>query len=528
MRVVPELVFVNCCYLGQVGDTRRSRPYNRARFASGVAGALIDIGVRCVIAAGWAVDDAAATDFATTFYDGILRGDRFIDAVGQARRVAWEQHRDVNTWAAYQCYGDADWRFQPKAPDANQVRTDDREFSGIATDVAPGPRARPHLRRDQIPGRRPRDAGRQTAEARTTVRADLGSTRAGSPKDSGAPMPRPARWIVPSRGTSGRRRPPTDRRRSAPPNNWATCRADPAGSWSSAPSASATRCRLRPTAWRRRSPAATRAARAAARDALKDAQRRLTDATRSAGILIKDALDGLRALQRIRPTMERQSLIASAIKRRVLVDIVAGRAARARRDLIEMRKIYAEAVRIGQGEKNAELHYPASNCLAADLVLGSRKTRVTLDKKYVAITGRQRQGAVRQQRRFLERRLRHRAGRVPGDRVTQTRRRARRAQTPVPGSLRAQDVGADVGVRLRQRVSGPRQVHAGVVAEGAARGGGSRQVAAIVRASGGVAESQLSIAPPLSGSSIHASLTPWLVARCCRTGTTTGTASARH
>ncbi len=136
MRVVPELVFVNCCYLGQVGDTRRSRPYDRARFASGVAGALIDIGVRCVIAAGWAVDDAAATDFATTFYDGILRGDRFIDAVGQARRVAWEQHRDVNTWAAYQCYGDADWRFQPKAPDANQVRTDDREFSGIATDVA--------------------------------------------------------------------------------------------------------------------------------------------------------------------------------------------------------------------------------------------------------------------------------------------------------------------------------------------------------------------------------------------------------
>ena len=63
------------------------------RFASGIAGALIEIGVRCVIAAGWAVDDDAARVFAEEFYASLLRGNRFIVAVGEARRAAYEQNR---------------------------------------------------------------------------------------------------------------------------------------------------------------------------------------------------------------------------------------------------------------------------------------------------------------------------------------------------------------------------------------------------------------------------------------------------
>ena len=92
MRVVPELVFVNCCHLA-AGVARfaaargPAQPgvYDRAAFASSVAQALIEIGVRCVVAAGWAVDDQAASAFATTFYDALLRGQRFIDAVAEAR-----------------------------------------------------------------------------------------------------------------------------------------------------------------------------------------------------------------------------------------------------------------------------------------------------------------------------------------------------------------------------------------------------------------------------------------------------------
>ena len=113
MRTVPELVFVNCCHLGgadaaQLLNTR----YDRAEFASGVAGALIEIGVRCVVAAGWAVDDDAASMFAEEFYRSLLRGNRFIVAVGEARDAAHDGGPNVNTWAAYQCYGDPDWVFR--------------------------------------------------------------------------------------------------------------------------------------------------------------------------------------------------------------------------------------------------------------------------------------------------------------------------------------------------------------------------------------------------------------------------------
>jgi CHAT domain-containing protein len=75
MRAVPELVFVNCCYVGGLGarsvlrtDQERRDLYDRTLFASSVAEALINIGVRCVVAAGWAIDDAAAGGFAKAFY----------------------------------------------------------------------------------------------------------------------------------------------------------------------------------------------------------------------------------------------------------------------------------------------------------------------------------------------------------------------------------------------------------------------------------------------------------------------------
>lgn len=64
MRVAPELVFINCCHLGAF--PAKARLYDRVGFASGVARTLIDLGVRCVVAAGWAIDDASASDFATT------------------------------------------------------------------------------------------------------------------------------------------------------------------------------------------------------------------------------------------------------------------------------------------------------------------------------------------------------------------------------------------------------------------------------------------------------------------------------
>jgi CHAT domain-containing protein len=103
MRTVPELVFLNCCHLAARDAQTVLAPYDRADFAANIAEALIEIGVRCVVAAGWAVEDGPAEIFATSFYDSLLGGGRFIEAVAAARAAAWRANPDGNTWAAYQC-----------------------------------------------------------------------------------------------------------------------------------------------------------------------------------------------------------------------------------------------------------------------------------------------------------------------------------------------------------------------------------------------------------------------------------------
>ena len=85
LPVVPELVFVNCCYLGQLADSRTG-PRDPNRLAASVARELMRIGVRAVVAAGWAVDDEPAGDFACAFYAELLAGRLLGEAVHAARR----------------------------------------------------------------------------------------------------------------------------------------------------------------------------------------------------------------------------------------------------------------------------------------------------------------------------------------------------------------------------------------------------------------------------------------------------------
>jgi len=72
MRAVPELVFVNCCHLGRTDESVPSADQDpeflearqrrlRHQLAANVAAEFIRMGVRAVIAAGWAVDDSART-----------------------------------------------------------------------------------------------------------------------------------------------------------------------------------------------------------------------------------------------------------------------------------------------------------------------------------------------------------------------------------------------------------------------------------------------------------------------------------
>jgi hypothetical protein len=107
MSDVPELVFVNCCYLGQMDAGEERGSQNRNRFAANIGTQLIDNGVRAVIVAGWAVDDAAAYDFAKLFYQFMFSGLGFGEAVKRARKKIYEDYGNrSNTWGAFQCYGD--------------------------------------------------------------------------------------------------------------------------------------------------------------------------------------------------------------------------------------------------------------------------------------------------------------------------------------------------------------------------------------------------------------------------------------
>lgn len=140
MRTVPELVFVNCCYLAKRDEpgTEPARALDLPAFAASVADALIEAGVRCVVAAGWAVDDDAAAVFARVLYRELLDGRPFIEAVAQAREEAWRQSADGNgnnTWAAYQCYGDPDWTFRRATGDAQGPVVDTLvdEYDGISS-----------------------------------------------------------------------------------------------------------------------------------------------------------------------------------------------------------------------------------------------------------------------------------------------------------------------------------------------------------------------------------------------------------
>jgi hypothetical protein len=106
MRTVPELVFINCCHLGKIKKEEDRPPNHPPKLAANLAKELIKMGVRAVVAAGWAVDDRAAQTFAKKFYSEMLAGTLFGDAVFHARKETYEKHPSANTWGAYQCYGD--------------------------------------------------------------------------------------------------------------------------------------------------------------------------------------------------------------------------------------------------------------------------------------------------------------------------------------------------------------------------------------------------------------------------------------
>ncbi len=122
MSTAPELVFVNCCHIGKISGVAEELYQQRYKLAANIGTQLIKNGVRCVIAAGWAVDDIAALEFANVFYDRILSGYTFGDSVSDARKSVFAKYSNTNTWGAYQCYGDPFYRFEQRRHDKAKQR----------------------------------------------------------------------------------------------------------------------------------------------------------------------------------------------------------------------------------------------------------------------------------------------------------------------------------------------------------------------------------------------------------------------
>ncbi|HNM30151.1 MAG TPA: CHAT domain-containing protein [Chitinophagales bacterium] len=134
LSFIPELVFINCCHLGNIEAMDEALYQNRYKLAANLGTQLINMGVKAVIAAGWAINDNAAKDFTEKFYAAMLSGSNFGDAVRIARHYCYEHYPYSNTWGAYQCYGDQFFTLKRlnsgKKPSlrkyyvANQVRID--------------------------------------------------------------------------------------------------------------------------------------------------------------------------------------------------------------------------------------------------------------------------------------------------------------------------------------------------------------------------------------------------------------------
>ncbi|MEO8259426.1 MAG: CHAT domain-containing protein [Acidobacteriota bacterium] len=367
MRAVPELVFINCCHLGAFPAT--ALLYDRVGFASGIARALVDLGVRCVVAAGWAVDDRAACEFATTFYQALLKKERFIDAVATARTAALQF--DGNTWAAYQCYGDPDWKLI--ADDGNWAAT-----------------APPADEFNQMASTAGLELVLRTLIAQSTFQQydrTIQRQRLARLKD---------RWLAMG-WTAGHGIGELFAEAHAAVGDIAE-----AIGWYDVVLGSATGdCSIR--AYEQRSNLRVRTAwdqLAAAREAqltvtgpdtgrarrARDLARRRANAAKALRQAIVQARRTIRTedqrlsnLRTFGDTAERASLRGAAMKRLAMVEEVAKSARRERAAIVAMKRHYEDALAQARRAGSVELFYPASNIIVAQLALGER-----VDKELLA------------------------------------------------------------------------------------------------------------------------------------------------
>ncbi|MDP1687099.1 CHAT domain-containing protein [Hydrogenophaga sp.] len=344
MRVVPELVFLNCCHLAADPDKLLKGGYDRAQFAAGVAKQLIRIGVRCVVAAGWAVEDEPANLFATEFYRALLSGQRFMDAVQAGRVAAYNANPLGNTWAAYQCYGDPDWVWQRNESDTRRSPVPLSKFyAGIASPVALALALETLAVQSTTQGAAPESQREKIRYLEARFDSDWGSMGAvaeayGVAWAAARDIERALHWY----------------RRAVAAND---------GSASVKANEQLANLGAR-QAWTRLEAAVRDGSKPAALQAFMEQGR----------VEIAKAIGILEALVTLSPTVERESLLGSTWKRMARLEGLAGASAAAAKahavDRMAEHYRRAEALALQSGQ--ADLFYPALNLMAAELLTRGR------------------------------------------------------------------------------------------------------------------------------------------------------------
>jgi triacylglycerol esterase/lipase EstA (alpha/beta hydrolase family) len=357
MRTVPELVFMNCCHLGAWSHEQVLAGANPPALAASVAEELIKIGVRCVVVAGWAVEDRPAFEFARHLYRALLRGEMFIDALSAAREACWLAAPQGKTWAAYQCYGDPGWRLRARTSDAQSAMALRDEYALIASPVGLALALETLATETRYLGR---DKAQQTIKLRQ-LEERFGATWQGTGAvaeafgvaweavdDVGAAIGWYDRAVKANDASASYRageRLHNLRARSA----WLDA-AKQAEAGAPAPRAAA---KARGGARRARAAPAAPAA----------------GAYTAAGEHIGEALAGLQRLVDERCTAERLNLLGSAHKRRAFIEARQGHPERWRSELAAAMDAYRRAAGQSQQEGLDNVFYPALNCLAIAAVL---------------------------------------------------------------------------------------------------------------------------------------------------------------
>jgi hypothetical protein len=128
-RRCPELVFLNCCFLARLDEKVEREQAQRLKsvnsLAASVAEELINKGVKAVVAAGWAVDDARQR-FSRPLFIPTMLAANLGGRGAHARFTTHEKNPYVNTWAAYQiamAVPISNWRKAPRLSRARRPTT---------------------------------------------------------------------------------------------------------------------------------------------------------------------------------------------------------------------------------------------------------------------------------------------------------------------------------------------------------------------------------------------------------------------